>query len=491
MNGPTIETFSKKVFAQAFVQLLIVLRALIILPILVKTLGKFYYGIWSQIFVTITFFAALFTLRFDVVFVRYFSSESAKPVLRKAFFSMLFVILCVVFSATAILFKISDQVAIVVFDNSELTVFVYVLLCLLVVRTIFLFSLSYYRAKYQIGLYSIFQSVQILGEILILVVTLILLNTSFITALFCIVIFNFFIAFFILLLVLLKLGICWPNLKYLKPFLLFGLPLIPNVGLQWVISFSNRFLITHFINLDSVGIYAASYSLGQMINFFVMPIGFVLYPTVSRLWENKQYEEVKFWMENSFKYYIIFAVPAILGIYYFAPFILTKLATEEFAQHRWIVFLIASGCLFYGFSLMNAYIIHLFEKTKFLLIFFILVASVNLTLNIILIPLIGIEGAALATLISYLVQMSGMFVFTSRRFPFRFPYRTLIKSLISSLFMFAFLLAFETTRLPFQLLLALSGFFLYLSGMFVLKEIGIKEIEVLRNISFKISLKND
>ncbi|NIW79337.1 MAG: flippase, partial [Calditrichae bacterium] len=69
------------------------LRALIVLPILAKTLGEFYYGIWTQLIITITLLASVLTLRFDVTFVRFFSSREKEADIQEAFTSLLIIIL--------------------------------------------------------------------------------------------------------------------------------------------------------------------------------------------------------------------------------------------------------------------------------------------------------------------------------------------------------------------------------------------------------------
>jgi len=476
------KTFSTNVLSQAAVQIFTAIKALIILSIISKTLGGFYYGLWSQMVITITLLAAVLTLRFDIVLVRYFSATMGKQKLKTAFTSMLFSILLLLIPIGLLSIQFSKQISYLLFKNNNLIIYVWILFGLLGLRSLFLFGLSYYRSQYRIKLYSFIQSIQIIGEVLILFIFINYLHREFVHALIGLLIFNCILTGLILFSVLIQLGITIPNLKILKPFLLFSLPLIPNVSLQWIINFSDRYFIAHFLDLNSVGIYAGSYSLGHTITFFISPLAFVLYPTISRLWQENSVSELKFWVTTSLKFFLFFAIPSILGLHYFAPLILKKLATEEFAQHHWLVILIASGYLFVGIYQIFLYLMHLKEKTIIILYTFIFVAAVNIILNILLIPIIGIEGSAIATFISYFLQAILIYFLSLKDFKILLPLKFIGQAIFSSLVMYGFLMMWNPGELLKNVLLTLTGGFIYIICMLLIGGIGKDEMRQIKKI---------
>jgi O-antigen/teichoic acid export membrane protein len=123
----TPKAFLKNVFSQTSVQILLMLRAIVLLPVLSKALGPIYYGIWSQIVITVTLLATVFTLRFDIVFVRYFSAKQDQQVEREAFFSMAVCILIMLIPLTAFMFLFIQNLAIIIFNELAYTEYIPVL----------------------------------------------------------------------------------------------------------------------------------------------------------------------------------------------------------------------------------------------------------------------------------------------------------------------------------------------------------------------------
>jgi O-antigen/teichoic acid export membrane protein len=479
---PSLRSFSKNVLSQVVVQFLLAAKAIILIPIIAKTLGEYYYGIWSQIIITITLLATVLTLRFDTVFVRFFSSETTKVEYSKAFNSMLLAILITLTAVGVCFVAFKAEIAFLIFGEGDFVDYSLVLFGLLSLRAVFLFCLSYFRSRNRIILYSTIQSIQILGEIVLLFVCIIYFKFSLLEILNILLLFNILITFSLIIFVLSKLRINIAGLNYLKPYLLFSLPLIPNVALQWVVNNSNRYVITHLIDLESVGIYSASFALGRVVSFFIAPLAFVLYPMVSKLWEEAKFDETKFWMVNSLKLFLVFAIPVVFGVHYFTPFLLRKLATEQFAQHEWLVFLIGSGFLFVGVYQIYLYVLHLKKQTLAILIIFMIVATLNLTLNFLLVPYMGIEGAAVGTLISYIVQTSAVYILAQKGFPLALPVVFIVKVFFSAALMTAYMYVFTPGSWPKNIALTVSGAGIYFLFMFISGAIGKKEISILKRL---------
>jgi O-antigen/teichoic acid export membrane protein len=481
----TLKSFSQNVFAQVAVQLLLVSRALFILPILYKTLGRLQYGIWTQISVTVTLLAAVLTLRFDIVLVRYFTSTSQNEEFRSAFSSMLtgILLLLVPFSLAVGLFP--EGVSRLLFGDPGFAQYIFILIGLIALKSLFLYALAFYRAKYRIGLYSLIQSLQIAGEVIFLFIWIVLFRSSLLTSLVALLIFNLLITCGTLLYVLIEVGVARPSWSSVKPYLLFSLPLIPNVGLQWIINFSDRYLIVHFLNLDEVSIYAACYTLGHMVTFFITPVAFVLYPMISKLWQEDKKKEMTFWATNSLKLFLIFAVPAVLGLHTLAPVILERLTTDDFITHRWLVLLIASGYFFVGVYQIFLYLIHLLEKTYLIMIIVLCVAATNVLLNLMLIPQWGIEGAAISTLISYGAQAVIVYLYAIRYFKIQLPYGFILKAGIGSVLMYAVLTLFEPVNLLQSASVAFVGVLIYGVVMVVLGAVRKDELVRLQKALIK------
>ncbi|NIV03742.1 MAG: oligosaccharide flippase family protein, partial [Calditrichae bacterium] len=402
--------------------------------------------------------------------------------IQEAFTSLLIIILTTLLLFCLLFVSFNNEIAFFIFGKAGLEQFALILLALLAIRTVLLFSLSYYRSRHRIVLYSFIQGAQLLGEVVVLFFSIVVYKTGFLQALEAMVVFNAVVGSATLISVLLQVGVSWPNFGRLKPYLMFSLPLIPNVSLQWIVNFSDRYVISHYIDLESVGIYAASYSLGQFVSFFITPIAFVLYPTISGLWEENKTEEIKYWIINSLKFFLILSIPAVFGIHYFAPFVLAKLASERFTTHEWLALLVAIGFLFLGIYQVYLYLMHLRKETVKVLIIFTSIAVLNLSLNFLLIPQIGIDGAALSTLISFAVQTGLVSFFAFKGFRVKLPLKFIAKSLFSAGIMFLFLIQFTPDILTKNIILLFSAMLIYFFVMFLTGAISKAEINRLRSL---------
>jgi O-antigen/teichoic acid export membrane protein len=232
------------------------------------------------------------------------------------------------------------------------------------------------------------------------------------------------------------------------------------------------------LDLKQVGIYSASYTLGHFTTFLLTPISFTLFPVVSKLWEKGDLSEVKRYMRNSIRYYLLICTPSIAGIYYAAPILLRRLASQEFVTSRYLILFITLGFFCVGIYNIYLYVIHLREQTKYLPLFFLLVALINVVLNIFLIPQIGILGAAFSTFLAYLFQMIIIMVFSAKLFWVGFDVNLFAKSVISSLGMLYVLNLFSPENTRATLLALLVGATSYVVFMILLKGIGRKEWEM-------------
>jgi O-antigen/teichoic acid export membrane protein len=203
--------------------------------------------------------------------------------------------------------------------------------------------------------------------------------------------------------VVIEVGFPRPNFTGLKKYLAFSLPQIPGKILLWLIISSDRYFITHFINLSETGVYSSSHTLANLTSLFYMPISFVLYPVVSRLWEQKRISEVKSYLENSTRVFLMLSIPAAAGIALLSQPLLRVLTTPEFLAGNGLVLLLAVGTIFLGIYNINVNVILLVMKTKLLPLVIAIASATSVLMNFVLIPRLGILGAGVSNIVAYFV----------------------------------------------------------------------------------------
>jgi len=244
-----------------------------------------------------------------------------------------------------------------------------------------------------------------------------------------------------------------------------------------MVNSSDRYVIVHYLGLEQAGIYSAAYRLGQVLKLLVQPISFVLLPLVSRMWGAGQRDQVRRYMAQSLKYYVLLAAPASAGLIILGPSLLRFLGTGAFSVSQGLIAALVVGIFFVGLYQIYVYILFLQERTKLLPAIFLLVAALNLGLNILLVPVIGILGAALTTCLSYFVQFAIVYWYTRRLFKVPFQLRFMLKAMASSAAMYGVLTLFpHGTWIEWGIIVGV-GVVVYFTMMALLKGISRKDLD--------------
>jgi O-antigen/teichoic acid export membrane protein len=127
----------------------------------------------------------------------------------------------------------------------------------------------------------------------------------------------------------------------------------------------------------------------------------------------------------------------IAGLASVGPELLPSLASAKYASAAAILPWVIAGMVLEGANAMVAAGLFIHRKTKHIGAVVFSSAILNLVLNLVLVPRIGIMGAAIATLVSYAVSSCAL-AFAGRRFlPVKLPWMTMTHAALAAIAMFA------------------------------------------------------
>ena len=190
--------------------------------------------------------------------------------------------------------------------------------------------------------------------------------------------------------------------KILKDTLRIALPLFPNFLVYWVFNSSDRIMISNFASINDVGIYSIGAKLGHMSQLIYTAFsGGWLFFSFSTMKDKKQVENNSLIFE--YMGLISYAVTSI--VFATSYFIYKHLFEGEYVLGYIIApYLFLAPLLQMLFQIeCNQFVI--VKKTWPNVLLLSLGAVSNIVLNIILIPLMGVEGAAIASLLGYIVTL--------------------------------------------------------------------------------------
>ncbi|HNH85602.1 MAG TPA: polysaccharide biosynthesis C-terminal domain-containing protein [Solirubrobacterales bacterium] len=160
-----------------------------------------------------------------------------------------------------------------------------------------------------------------------------------------------------------------------------------------------------------------------------------------------------------------------------APWIVGLLAAPEFSEAAVVVGPVSAGAALYALYMVLLVVLGRTGRTEYNLPATIAGLVVNVGLNLLLLPLWGIIGAGVALVVSYLVVVVLMYLFTQRLFPVPYEWLRLVRVLLAT----AALVAIGEVFVPddglawlaVRLLLVLAlPFALLLTGFFTAEERG-------------------
>ena len=474
-----IHKFTTDIVWVATSQLIMALTPFVTLPALTKVYGTEIYGVWQQVIITINMFAPILCLRLETACVRFLSGSESKEKLSEAFGAMLCPVLLFIFLSLLISLFIKRELSILLFANTKYTHLIPLTFAWASTEALFIFSLSYLRARRKIKKISIIQSALSIFKTLF-IVTLAILEYQLKSIIIFLIIGQTFFLMIISIIIIKEIGVPRLNLEGIRQYLYYSIPLIPNGALLWIVNSSDRYFIVHIINLKQAGIYSASYAFGSIISLFFFPISFVLFPTVSKLWEEGNISDVSKYFEYSMKYFLLLAIPSAAGLYVVSQSMILILTTSEFMAGSGLVLIIVLSAVLLGIFQINVFIIHIIQKTKWIAFTIFIGASINVFLNIILIPVLGIMGAAISTLISYLVLSSIILIWAKKELSYNIDFKFICKVILSSALMALCLNQVDIQSFFGILLVSILGVMIFVLSLWLLKSFSDDEKRFIR-----------
>lgn len=424
------QKFARDVLIIGIASILTSLSGIILLPLITKTLGAHDYGIWAQFSVTLSLIGAFTGLGLPYAMTRFLPAKTDKEEIQEEFYSVFFLVPLVTLVVSIVLVVFADSIAGALFEGA--IDIVRITAVVILINALISPSLGFLRSFRQMKRYSIFTIASTYGQIGL--IAYLVLNgygvSSMVLAVLAVSVIIFLALFFS---IKRQIGIKRPHFSRIREYLSFSLPTIPGGISAWVVGSSDRYVIGYFLGAASVGIYSGGYSLGNTILMAVGVLGFVLPPTLSKLYDEGRMDEVKTHLSYSLKYLLALAIPFVFGAAILAEPVLRLFSTPEIASQGYLVVpLVALSTLFAAVRMPVGYIIVLVKKTRITAAIWTACALVNLGLNILVVPRLGILGAAITTLIAYGLALALITYYAFKEFKFPIDWRFIIKSLVAS-----------------------------------------------------------
>ena len=181
----------------------------------------------------------------------------------------------------------------------------------------------------------------------------------------------------------------------------FGWPFVFHAASAGLLTFADRYMLDYYMGRSAVGIYTLAYSVGSSVMFVVAMLTAYIEPQVYKAGADSVQGERWLTLLGA-SIGILGAMAGAAVILLAGPIISWKLEKEYFEAAEYIPVIVAAHIVM-ALYLQASFRLTTQDRTGYIAICSSSAAVANILLNIVLIPRYGIEGAAVATFLSYLV----------------------------------------------------------------------------------------
>ncbi len=219
----------------------------------------------------------------------------------------------------------------------------------------------------------------------------------------------------------------------------FGMPLIAYELSSIVLDSGDRLLVRHYLGDIALGYYSAAYNISGYLQDTVMtPLNLAIVPIYMRLWNEEGREATQSFLSTALSWFSVAAIAVTALSILCSRDAIILLASARFEEaHRLLPILIPSLMLYAAHIFLNVGLI-LQKRTPLMATLVAVSAAINLALNVVLIPRIGLTGAAWATLLSYLLLVVCLSIINQRILPLHPDFALMARSFAAAAVAFVF-----------------------------------------------------
>ncbi len=213
-----------------------------------------------------------------------------------------------------------------------------------------------------------------------------------------------------------------PDVPLLRRMVRFGLPTMPAELTLYSLNFIDRIIIVRLAGLAEAGLYALAVKFATGLQVLARGFQLAFPPLAYSIRDDDEARGVYALLVTWFAALLAFAV---VGLWLEARWLVRLLAADEYFPAYEAIGPLAAGVALYALYLAMVVVLGRTGRTEYGLPATAAAVVVNIVLNLILVPEQGIVGAAIALVVSYVVVVVLMYLFTQRLFAVPYEWRRL------------------------------------------------------------------
>lgn len=474
----------KKLFSQTVIYGLGIMLnksvSFILLPLYTNYFEPEQIGLFALIQSLSFFLGVIYMFGVETSFMKFFI-DSTKRTEKSIIYSSTLIFLTFTSAILSLLIYLnSDNIASIFqfSETAESKYLIQVLSLLMLVDTVSRFPLLLFRAELNSKMYAYINLLTFIINIVCNIIFIVFLKTG-VEAIFYSYIISVSVTFLLGLILTRKYLTLKISFEKIKELLTFGNKFIYIGIFVLVIDVSDKFFLKYFFDESIVGIYSANYRLASVMGFAIAAFRFSWTPYFLNLTSNPENKRI---ISTVFTYFTFIGLLLFLILSVFLSQIvkLSVLGFNFLDVNYWeglkIVPIVLLAYFFSGlYATLNAAPFFT-NNTGSLLLITLTGLVTNILLNFLLIPFLNITGAALSTMLTYLVMFIVIYVYSQKIYRIEFDWKRIYKlTLLTVVFFLISFFGISKLNLSDGFLMLIN---LILIGLFILLVNNFKLIEL-------------
>jgi len=389
--------------------------------LITRNLGADAMGIFSLSYTILSIFVVIGKLGFDTALLRFvadYSSTNRWDLVKEVYLKALRLIIPFSFLLTILLFCYAPYIAKYVFSKEHLTIYIKLISFGILPLVLLGTNAECLRGIKKIKEYVFFSKVSVVLVGTIIFSILILYVKEYYLP----------IVIYVICIVLMSI-LCWivwmkksglsllsynDSLEY-KTILSVSVPMLLSKSSLLLMAWTDTIILGIFRTEGEVGIYNVVFRVAVLTSFTLPAIFSITVPKFASLHSLGDTKELKRVFRISTKMVFWTSIPVLLTIFLFPSFIL-GIFGSVFKDGVYALLILSFGYFLSSISGSAGQLLQMTGKHKLLLYIILSATTINIILNIVLVPVYGINGAALSTLVSLSLASLAMVIFVYKLF---------------------------------------------------------------------------
>jgi O-antigen/teichoic acid export membrane protein len=206
----------------------------------------------------------------------------------------------------------------------------------------------------------------------------------------------------------------------IKEMLRFSLPLIPAAIAYWLINSTDAYFIQFFKGQSEVGLFSIGASLASGVALFTGAFQQAWGPFAFSIMNEP---DAKRTYANVFLTFGVFSSLILLSMFLFTPEILTLLTTPKYYDSAWVASILSINLILIAFTYIASVGTGISKNNKYYSIGILFASVLTILLDVVLIPIWGKEGSAIATVLAQLIVPVYLFFKAQKLYSIPYPFK--------------------------------------------------------------------